>query len=79
MIPETIGTIGNTQGVNARPSPATKKSPAATQRLEPVMMFAYQACSDTGITLPGEGGIAASSVTTLADGRRTLIARVIGG
>ena len=45
---DKIGTIGRTQGVNARPSPARKNTPAATQILDSVITRARRACSETG-------------------------------
>ena len=80
MMPDRIGTIVNTQGVKARPSPARKNTPAATQMLDPVMICARRACSDTGAAgSPAAGGaISLRSLTTFAAGRLTVITWVCG-
>ena len=76
MMPERIGTIGNTQGVNARPSPARKNTPIVTQMLEPVMTCASFACSVNGSSRDGSD---ARSVTAVASGSKVVTTRVVGG
>ncbi len=80
MIPDRMGTIGRTQGVNASPRPARKNTPTATQMLDPVMICASRACSDTGAAVvPAAAGVRSSrSPTTFAAGRLTVITRVCG-
>ena len=47
MIPERIGTIGNTQGVKPRSSPKPKKVPSTSSRLPLRTSLAKRSCSDT--------------------------------
>ncbi len=47
MMPERIGTIGSTQGVNASRRPAPKKNPITSSRLPERMKPAIQSCFET--------------------------------
>jgi hypothetical protein len=69
MIPDRIGIIGRTQGVNASTSPQPKNFRMTAKRLPPVMRSARLSCSDTidvappGGSAPGAGVPAAGSCT----------------
>jgi hypothetical protein len=76
MIPERIGTIGNTQGVNARSRPAPKKVAITIHILAVPINSASFACSETGGV---RSLMAASAETVVAVGRVTLSVRVVGG
>ena len=78
MMPARIGTIGSTQGVNARPRPARKNTPAAAQMLDPVMICASRACSETGAAVSAAPGAPDRSETAVASGSSTVSTFVCG-
>src|SRR5262249_46511476 len=91
MMPDRIGIIGNTHGVNASRRPKPKKLSSASQRLLDDR-FAASACSSDcppGLSLPPRGGgaappgagegFAAASSSADAAGISTLTAFVITG
>ena len=47
MMPERIGIIGSTQGVNASSSPKPKKLAMIASRLPPAIRFESRSCSET--------------------------------
>lgn len=51
MMPDKIGIIGNTQGVNASNSPAPKKKLTINPKLPPLNKFSIRVVSD-GVVLP---------------------------
>src|SRR5262245_28146579 len=60
IIPDKIGIIGNTHGVNDSPSPARKNNPNAYQRL-PLSAAANPSCSDTiGAPVPEDSDLPAA-------------------
>ena len=70
-----MGTIGNTQGVNASNRPATKNTPIITQRLSLAITLASRACSETGAF---DDGSEDRSLTVVAAGRLTVMTIVCG-
>src|SRR3989338_9004883 len=64
MMPDRIGIIGNTQGVNASNSPAPKKKEMISQKLPPLKSCAIRELSVSG--KPAEAGAAGSGV--ISDG-----------
>ncbi len=78
MMPDRIGTIGRTQGVNASSRPAPKNVPTMTSRLDPEMICARRACSDTGAA-EAAALTADSAPTAVASGSDTLSMRLAGG
>ena len=84
MMPDRIGTIGNTHGVNASNRPAPKNVPMTTMRLEPEIICASLACSDIGaaVALPvgvrAETAVAAGSGHAEYPGHRRIADAAIG-
>src|SRR5690606_17781145 len=58
MMPDRIGTIGSTHGVNARRSPRPKNVAPTTSHESDRMIAARRACSETGAA-PAEAAVAA--------------------
>ncbi|RLA25425.1 MAG: hypothetical protein DRQ63_09695 [Gammaproteobacteria bacterium] len=79
MMPERMGTIGNTQGVKASNRPAPKKVAMTSNMLEPEINCASRACSDTGAPAEADGMAAASAATVVAAGNDTVSSLVTGG
>ena len=88
-MPDRIGTIGNTQGVNARPMPTSRNTSIANQRLPPRRLFAKKSAlpsaAGAGSAARSSGALgaiaarAAASSPALAAGIDTVKVRVIGG
>jgi len=75
MMPERIGTIGSTQGVNASSRPAPKNVASTASRLPLRILSASRSCSErigaaAGVSAVAEGGDAPSA---------TVIRFVVGG
>ena len=86
MMPDRIGIIGNTHGVNARPRPIRKKAPITTQVPWPAIIAAIWSCSDcfTGAVAAGGAAVAtgcavAAAAAPLAAGRLSLNTCFCGG
>src|SRR5688572_194969 len=77
MIPDRIGTIGNTQGVNASPRPAAKDSNSTRARLPFLISSAKLSCSET--YSPLEGAVESATVVSPVPSSETLISFVVGG
>ena len=79
MMPDTMGTMGNTQGVNVSKRPRPKKVATTSPRPEPVMICASRACSDTGAALELADATAAIADEAVACGKSMLMTLVTGG
>ncbi len=80
MMPETIGTIGSTHGVNASSRPERKNAPIITNTLPVEISRARPVCSETYSPPPPPPAIAPSTIEAAeASGRATSNVFVMGG
>ncbi len=79
MIPESIGTIGSTQGVKASSNPEPKKEMMTMNRLPLRIRAASRSWADTKTPLLAAGAAAmAATLPPLPGGSETAMVRVIG-
>src|ERR1019366_227671 len=82
MMPDRIGIIGNTHGVNASNNPAPKKKETISQKLPPLNSRAICEPSDTGACDEGGGASVmngGASWPVVASGRLMCNVLVMGG